>query len=273
MLSFNLGPIALSAPHAVLLAAALVAWLVGTLLGRRREISIGGALADILLVAMLSARVGFVLLYFEHYRDAPWGVLDIRDGGFSPAAALLGGVACAVWQLWRHPEWRRALSGGLLAGAMVLAAGSLLLERMQGPANELLEASVALIDGQTSRLAELAGGRPLVLNLWATWCPPCVREMPVLEDAQARYPDVAFVYANQAEDAATVAQFLASQRLALQHVVLDQGARLAPMVGSRGLPTTLFIDGDGKMVDSHFGPLSRASLASRMRHFGALLQR
>src|SRR5690606_40886240 len=44
-------------------------------------------------------------------------------------------------------------------------------------------------------------GQPTVVNLWATWCPPCRREMPVLRDAQQRYPDIAFIFANQGESA------------------------------------------------------------------------
>lgn len=267
MLSLNIGPLALSTPHALLLLSAIVAWLLGSLVGRRDKVSVGSALADIFLAAMLSARIGFVLLYFEHYRSNLWGVLDIRDGGFSAWAALAGGLACAGYHLWRYPKRRGPLGAGLLAGAMVWGVSSVWVAQMSTPANALMDEQVTLLDGSATTLRELAGGRPLVLNLWATWCPPCVREMPVLEAAQAQHQDVAFVFANQAEDAMTVTAFLTARSLSLEYVALDPTARLGPMVGSQGLPTTLFFDAQGHQVDAHFGGLSHASLAQRMRHF------
>src|SRR3546814_7917792 len=59
-------------------------------------------------------------------------------------------------------------------------------------------------------------GTPVVLNLWATWCPPCRREMPVLEQAQTAFPDVAFVLINQGESAQQANMFLESEGLNLR---------------------------------------------------------
>src|SRR3546814_7660724 len=64
-------------------------------------------------------------------------------------------------------------------------------------------------------------GTPVVLNLWATWCPPCRREMPVLEQAQTAFPDVAFVLINQGESAQQANMFLESEGLNLTDVLLD----------------------------------------------------
>lgn len=47
-------------------------------------------------------------------------------------------------------------------------------------------------------------GKPTVINLWASWCPPCRREMPVLSEAQKKYPNVKLIFINQNEDAVTV---------------------------------------------------------------------
>ena len=83
--------------------------------------------------------------------------------------------------------------------------------------------------------------------------------------AQAAWRDVVFVYANQAEPADVAERFLAQQPYRLDHVLLDTGGQAAKAVGSRGLPTTLFYDGDGRLQRRHVGPLSAASLAANLK--------
>jgi hypothetical protein len=59
--------------------------------------------------------------------------------------------------------------------------------------------------------------------------------------------------------------YLTDQGLPLREVLLDRGSKLGPAVGSRGLPTTLFYDARGRLVDAHFGVLNAAALESRLR--------
>ena len=115
-------------------------------------------------------------------------------------------------------------------------------------------------------LAALAAGKPMVVNLWATWCPPCRREMPVLAAAQKQETGVSFVFVNQGEAGAgaTAQRYLSIEKIELTNVLLDQGARLGREVGSGSLPTTLFYDANGRLVDTHLGQLSAASLASKL---------
>ncbi len=104
-------------------------------------------------------------------------------------------------------------------------------------------------------------GKPLVVNLWATWCPPCRREMPVLAEAQRDNPELTILFVNQGEGQGVVNQYLEAEALGLDNVLLDSSGRLGQHVGSMALPSTLFYDAEGRQVGSHLGELSRASLA------------
>jgi thiol-disulfide isomerase/thioredoxin len=118
-------------------------------------------------------------------------------------------------------------------------------------------------------LSQAARGRPVVVNLWASWCGPCRQEMPVLAAAQRRESAVGFLFVNQGESDGAVSAYLTDQRLPLREVLLDAGSKLGPAVGSRGLPTTLFYDAQGRQVDVHFGVLNAAALESRLRQLRA----
>ena len=262
MLSVNLGPFALSSSVLLLLAAGLVAAGVGYLIGRRQQIGIGNTLSDMLIAAVLVARIAFVARWFDTYRSAPWSMLDIRDGGFTPWAGVAAALLVAIWRGWRRPALRKPLIVGLAAGALVWGALFGALRMTEQPA--LPKLALTTLDGAPTDLAALADGKPMVVNLWASWCPPCRREMPVLAAAQKRESGVRFVFVNQGEDGATAQRYLSAGQLDLANVLLDPGAGLGREVGSGMLPTTLFYDANGRLVDTHLGELSAASLASKL---------
>lgn len=91
--------------------------------------------------------------------------------------------------------------------------------------------------------------------------------MPVLENAQKQRPDVTFLFVNQAESMQSVSTYLATQGLNLDNVLFDASGRLGQAVGSMALPTTLFYQPDGRLINSHLGELSQASLARAMESF------
>ena len=124
---------------------------------------------------------------------------------------------------------------------------------------------VRIEDARVLSLTEAARGRPVVVNLWASWCGPCRAEMPTLAAAQQREPTVAFLFVNQGESPATVQSFLQQQSFTLREVLLDSGSSLGQAIASRGLPITLFFDAKGRQVDAHFGILNPAALESRLR--------
>ena len=267
MLSVKAGPLALGMSHVMLIASFLLALLVGWWSGRRSACNPEPQLFRLLLAGLLVARLSFVALYFDLYRTSPWSMLDLRDGGFLPLPGLLAGLALGLWQAWRDVRLRRPLGVGLLAGVLFWSAGQVVLQALER-ASRLPEQALMDLDGQPVQLGDFRG-RPLVVNLWATWCPPCRREMPVLAEAQQRETGVTFLFVNQGEGARTVHDYLTSQGLWLDNVLLDGGSRLGVQVGSGMLPTTLFYDAEGRQRGSHLGELSRASLAHALQRIAA----
>ncbi|TVT31467.1 TlpA disulfide reductase family protein [Marinobacter vinifirmus] len=269
MLSVGVGPLSLSIGHLLLVLAFVVALIVGALTGRKEKTPVAGTLADIFLVAMVSARIGFVVRYFGEYQGDWLGMIDIRDGGFDMVTGLVVALAFTGYLMWKRAAMRRALGSAVAAGLITWGGISGLIALMNQQTQGLPEVALTDLNERPVDLASLGGDKPTVVNLWATWCPPCIREMPVLEEAQQRYPNVNFVFANQGEHPETIRKFLMEQNLNLSHVLSDRQNRFGRVVGSYGLPTTLFYNAQGHLVDTHMGELSRASLARSLERFDA----
>lgn len=258
MLTLDVGPLALGVSHVLLFGSMLLATLVGWLIGRRHGCNPESQLFRMLMLGLLVARLAFVLLYAEYYRDEPWRVVDIRDGGFIAWPGVLAGLALGAWYLWRHAQLRRPLGVAMSVGLALWLGGNLMLHALE-QGTRLPGLQVRDMQGEPVNLRDYAG-QPLVINLWATWCPPCRREMPVLMQAQQREAAINILFVNQGESAALVDEFLAAQQLSLDNLLLDEQVQLGQLVGSRALPTTLFYDAEGRQVGSHLGELSHASL-------------
>lgn len=185
--SIAIGPLGFSIGQLLIILAFGIALLAGALIGRRHRTPTADTLFTLLLVALVGARLLFVVRYWGSY-DGPLSLLDIRDGGFDPLGGLLAGLGYAAWRLWKAPTQRTAMAGALLAGAFTwgLTAGPLLL--LESQSRPLPDTPLTTLEGQPTDLPALIGrdAQPMVVNLWATWCPPCRREMPVLADAQQR---------------------------------------------------------------------------------------
>lgn len=119
-----------------------------------------------------------------------------------------------------------------------------------------------LADGEVVSLEALRGS-PVIVNFWASWCEPCVREMPALAAFARRRQDAAQVLAvNVGEDAATVRDFLNANDARGLTVLLDGESRARDAWGVRGLPVTFLVDPAGRIGALHAGEITPADLTA-----------
>ncbi|AIS16919.1 peroxiredoxin [Pseudomonas rhizosphaerae] len=268
MLSLSVGPFALSLQHLLILLALGLASVVGWRLARRGLGSNPEALVFRLFVlCLVVARGAFVLRYWAQYREDPWQIPDIRDGGFLLWPGLAVSGLTALIYAWRRPAARVTLGWSLVSGLLfwALASGGSQWYLQERHA-QLPEVTLHTAKGEPVALRSYQG-QPLVVNLWASWCPPCRREMPVLLDMQKRHPQVRFLFVNHGETAQIVASFAETTGLDLGQVAFDSQGDLGRALGSVALPTTLFYSAEGKLLGSHLGELSKASLDHALEAF------
>lgn len=109
------------------------------------------------------------------------------------------------------------------------------------------------LDGVPLTLSQQRG-HVVLLNFWATWCPPCEAEMPLLQELHEDYPDMVLWAMNLGEDNRTVASWLADRGLTFT-ILLDDTQRLEYIYALRGRPSTVIINADGRIVTMIDGPL------------------
>lgn len=110
--------------------------------------------------------------------------------------------------------------------------------------------SFKALDGKEAALGDFAG-KVVLLNFWATWCVPCVEEMPALERLQKRFAGdglvIVSINVDPEENIEGVKQFVATNGISFP-VLLDPNFSLAPQFGVSGFPESFFLDTKGRFV-------------------------
>lgn len=180
------------------------------------------------------------------------------------AAGTLGAIA-SLMTAGPGPFLSSELGQRLLGGAMSATAppppdGVRVARRGEAiPAIELPG-----LDGQRVSLAELQAGRPMLVNVWASWCGPCIEEMPELQRfASAQGPNGVQVVGIALDDAANVHDFL--QKVSVSYRILidaagpaDAGVKLGNPKGV--LPYSILVSADGRLLRQRIGPFAHGEI-------------
>ncbi len=175
---------------------------------------------------------------------------------------------------------RRLVLGVLIALSLLLmAAGAwLALDHRQQIAQQSQPAAGAGVrkapdftlqtaDGATVRLSDLRG-KVVLLNFWATWCPPCKAEMPDLNALHEKHGaprDFVVLGINMEESAAAVAAFAAPRQLTFPLLLDLDGIVSSDRYAVRSLPTSVIIDRAGNIRDTWMGQISLEAMEARLQ--------
>jgi thiol-disulfide isomerase/thioredoxin len=170
---------------------------------------------------------------------------------------------------------RQFLSTVIIGIAVVATACSspVTTDATTAPANQELEIaptfSVETNDGGVFTLAEhiTNDGRPVFLNLWASWCFPCREEMPAIDRSSQEFPEIAFIGVAVQDSRSDAADF--AEEIGVTYIIgFDDENSVDDAYKPLGLPASYIISGDGVIVERIFGKVTEEDLAAKFAaHF------
>jgi cytochrome c biogenesis protein CcmG, thiol:disulfide interchange protein DsbE len=255
----QIGPLAMAVDRLLAIAAI---WLFIALIGlwgkEDSKLAIAGWVA--LGFGVVAARIAFVATNFDAFSVEPASILYLWQGGFLPWYGVAA-AAAALFLTLKGRALKLALGALALVTATWILASHFLADKEPRPFPQTV--SVTNLAGTPVDLKAFHG-RPFAVNLWATWCPPCQREMPMLVEVAKTRPEVPILFVNQGEDPARVARYLKENGLDAANMLLDRRNTFGAALGSSALPTTLFVGADGGVREIHPGEISRAALIAQI---------
>lgn len=168
------------------------------------------------------------------------------------------------------PKPTRTNGGVVIVLAVVLALLGLLawglIQSQKGPVDtgEASDFTITGFDGRTVILSELRG-QVVIINFWASWCPPCREEAAYLEQTWRKYKDQGVVFIG--------VDYVDTEKAALAYIEEfdityingpDIGTRISQAYNIKGVPETFYVDKRGKLRGMHIGPLKSPQLDEKI---------
>lgn len=158
---------------------------------------------------------------------------------------------------------RRAwVIGGTLAAVFAVAVVGLALAQRGGEEEKGLAPPIELrrLGGEGTVSLASFRGRPVVVNFFASWCVPCRKELPAIQAVASKLDGrVAFLGVDHQDNERAALDLLADTGVRFPSGYDPEG-KVATSFGLLGMPTTLFIDAEGRLLDRHMGELTQAQL-------------
>jgi cytochrome c biogenesis protein CcmG, thiol:disulfide interchange protein DsbE len=165
------------------------------------------------------------------------------------AAGLLFGIGFGIIILIWFPARTTSMQTPPGVG---LAAENFTVDRLNGDAIKL----------------EAYRGKPVVLNFWATWCPPCREEMPLFENFASRLVgEAVFIGMDTGEEDSIVQAFIEESGITIP-IGMDRNGAIADLYYVNSFPVTFFIDPDGIVRAQHIGQLDEGTLKKYLATIG-----
>jgi cytochrome c biogenesis protein CcmG/thiol:disulfide interchange protein DsbE len=174
-----------------------------------------------------------------------------------------------------HRQWNMLLAGVFLMGSIFIAATRVQPQQNSAPVGHTTTAmtpapladhpapdfTLSSLNGTKVMLSDL-NGQVALINIWATWCPPCPAEMPTIETSYEQYREQGFTVLaiNLQEDPRTVAAFMRDYKLTFP-ALLDLDGQVSRMYQAISLPSSFFVDRKGVIRAIYRGPMPRSVIA------------
>jgi cytochrome c biogenesis protein CcmG/thiol:disulfide interchange protein DsbE len=233
------------------------------------------------LVGIIAARLGFTASNWNSYLNEPWTVLFIWQPGYSVGVGITAAIVFSVLCLQRlNGLWHRSsisiLTSGILTGVIVFSTvvglvWALSDQNTVRPGSTISDFTLQDLNGKAVRWSDHEGSGT-ILNFWATWCPPCLREMPLLDLAHQTYQTqgINVIGISVGESEETVRNYIDSTGITYPIWINgnentgDQTQEIFDLYAGVGLPTTIFADSQGVIRKLYVGELSQGFIDSEV---------